>query len=299
MTSINEGERIASLSRRFLSAKGASYQAWRCGRFLFEQQHPLIMSVINVTPDSFSDGGLYKNAQSAIAYGVRMGEEGADILDIGGVSTRPGALPVSTEEEKRRILPVVKGLVAAGFAVSVDTTNPTIMRVVLDAGAVIINDVYAYQAEGAAAAIADSDCGIVIMHMKGKPQTMQDSPQYNNVFEEVTTFLHGRAEHLKTMGVAKERICLDPGIGFGKMIKHNWTLLNRFSELSECYPLLAGVSRKSLFAEICKGAKPTQRDVASAAAAALLMWQGVRVLRVHNVQLTQEALGVALAMAHA
>ena len=141
-----------------------------------------------MTPDSFSDGGLYKNAQSAIAYGVRMGEEGADILDIGGVSTRPGALPVSTEEEKRRILPVVKGLVAAGFAVSVDTTNPTIMRVVLDAGAVIINDVYAYQAEGAAAAIADSDCGIVIMHMKGKPQTMQDSPQYNNVFEEVTTF---------------------------------------------------------------------------------------------------------------
>ena len=132
-----------------------------------------------------------------------MGEEGADILDIGGVSTRPGALPVSTEEEKRRILPVVKGLVAAGFAVSVDTTNPTIMRVVLDAGAVIINDVYAYQAEGAAAAIADSDCGIVIMHMKGKPQTMQDSPQYNNVFEEVTTFLHGRAEHLKTMALLK------------------------------------------------------------------------------------------------
>ena len=203
MTSINEGERIASLSRRFLSAKGASYQAWRCGRFLFEQQRPLIMSVINVTPDSFSDGGLYKNAQSAIAYGVRMGEEGRGYTGYRRRFHSSGSASCFYGRRKRRILPVVKGLVAAGFAVSVDTTNPTIMRVVLDAGAVIINDVYAYQAEGAAAAIADSDCGIVIMHMKGKPQTMQDSPQYNNVFEEVTTFLHGRAEHLKTMGVAK------------------------------------------------------------------------------------------------
>ena len=279
----------------FDAAQYASH--WRCGRFLFSEPRALVMGVINVTLDSFSDGGLYHDTKSATTHGLRMIEEGADILDVGGVSTRPGAPPVSIEEEKKRLLPVVEALSAHGAVVSADTMNPVVMRAALDAGAAIINDVNACQSDDAIATIADSDCGIIIMHKQGEPQTMQQAPWYDDVFTEVSAFLQQQASKLEEAGVIRQRICLDPGIGFGKTAQHNWALLRRFAELSDTYPLLAGVSRKSLFADICKQALPNKRDVATAVASALLIQQGAFVLRVHNVVATREAIGVLQAMA--
>lgn len=278
-----------------------SVNSWRCGvqRFDFSQHPaPLVMGVVNVTPDSFSDGGSYESCEQAVAHGISLWEAGADILDIGGESTRPGATPVSLEEEKRRVLPVVESLVAKGCVVSVDTMKPQLMRDALNCGAHIINDVCGFASDESIAAVAESNCGVVCMHMQGQAQTMQDNPHYDDVVSDVKTFLQTQARRLVAAGVDSERICLDPGIGFGKTLSHNQQLLaalmrgERFCDDAN-YPLLIGVSRKSLFKNIMGDAPAAARDGASATAAALLAMHGANILRVHNVTMTKQALATA------
>jgi len=264
---------------------------WQCGQHQFEcggSFPPLIMGVINVTPDSFSDGGDYFSVEKAVRRGMVLLEDGADIIDIGAESTRPGAQPVEEEEEKRRLLPVVEALAMAGAVVSADTMKAGVMRAAAAAGAAIINDVNGFRSDGAVAAAAAGDCGLVVMHMRGKPQTMQQAPQYDDVVAEVGDFLHRRTEDLMAAGVTARRICWDPGIGFGKTVQHNAALLR--CRMSDDYPQLVGVSRKSLFADITGGGLPSDRDATSSVAAALLAASGTDVLRVHNVRMTREAL---------
>jgi dihydropteroate synthase len=200
------------------------------------------MGVVNITPDSFSDGGRFEDAEYAIAHAVRLIEEGADILDVGGESTRPGAAPVPEEEELRRILPVVRQL--RDVPVSVDTRKAGVMRAALDFGASMINDVEALRGPGAIEAVAKSDCAVCLMHMKGEPRTMQRDPHYDDVVSEVRDFLRERTSAAMAAGIAAGRIVVDPGFGFGKTVAHNMELLGRLRELSS-FPLLAGLSRKS------------------------------------------------------
>lgn len=255
------------------------------------------MGIVNATPDSFSDGGAHFGADAAAARGLKLCEDGADIIDVGGESTRPGAAPVSAKEEMRRVLPVVETLAKQGAAVSADTMKPEVMKAALQCGAVILNDVCGFRAPEARAAAANSDCGAVVMHMQGAPQTMQNAPQYKNAPAEVGEFLQQQARLLAEAGVEKERVCLDPGIGFGKTAAHNWELLRALPEIGGEYPVLAGVSRKSLFAEICRAVgNPAERDCVSAVAAALLAGRGAHVLRVHNVSAARDALAVAAAL---
>lgn len=265
---------------------------WQCGRHCFDLQRPLVMGIINITPDSFSDGGAISTAACAYRRGMAMLEEGADILDIGGESTRPGAAAVDTEEEKRRVLPAVEKLAAAGAVVSADTMKPAVMRAALDAGAAIINDVNGFCAAGAVEAAAASGCGLVVMHMRGQPRTMQENPAYGDVVEEVAAFLRARCAALAAAGVAAARLCVDPGIGFGKTRAHNIALLNNLRRVAGDFPALVGVSRKSIFSTIGGGAEAAQRDGMSAVAAALLLERGAGILRVHNVAMTVQAVAV-------
>ncbi|MCX7901293.1 MAG: dihydropteroate synthase, partial [Burkholderiaceae bacterium] len=204
---------------------------WRCGSFTFDLKRPLIMGIVNVTPDSFSDGGRFFDVTAACAHARRLLAEGADLIDVGGESTRPGAAEVGTEEELRRVLPVVQALAAEGAAVSVDTSKPEVMRAALAAGAVVVNDVRALQWPGALAAVANSDCGVVLMHMQGTPQTMQRDPHYADVAAEVKDFLQARVHAAEAAGIARERIAVDPGFGFGKTAQHNYELLARLPEM--------------------------------------------------------------------
>ena len=251
------------------------------------------MGIVNVTPDSFSDGGHFLSPQAAIDQCLQMIDEGADIIDIGGESTRPGALPVTEEEEKHRVLPVIEKLAAQGAAVSADTMKPAVMRAALSAGAAIINDVSGFTDDAAIAAVAASHCGVIVMHKRGSPQTMQDEPQYDDVVAEVRDFLHDRAAALQNAGVAAARICVDPGIGFGKTVAHNLNLLRALPSLGGDYALMIGISRKSLFATLSGEPIPTKRDAISASAAALLSLRGAHIFRVHNVALTRKALNFA------
>jgi dihydropteroate synthase len=262
----------------------------RCGRHTLPLTRPLIMGVVNVTPDSFSDGGRFFAAEEAIAHGRRLAEQGADILDIGGESTRPGARPVSVAQELERVLPVIDGLRDLEVPLSVDTYKPEVMRAVLDAGASMINDINALQADGAPEAVRASDCAVCLMHKLGDPQTMQENPHYDDVVREVHEFLARRVAACEAAGIARERIVVDPGFGFGKRSAHNLALLRNLRVLVELgVPVLVGLSRKSTLGKITN--QPvTERAVASVTAALLAVQQGVAIVRVHDVAETRDAL---------
>jgi dihydropteroate synthase len=267
---------------------------WQTTRFRIDLSRPRIMGIVNVTPDSFSDGGRHGQAQAAIRHCEQLLREGADILDVGGESSRPGADPVPLEEELRRVLPVLEAAAKLGAPVSVDTYKSEVMRAALDLGVDIVNDINALRAPGAAETVsAHAACGVCLMHMQGEPRSMQaGEPAYADVVDEVKRFLHERAQVLRTVGVAAERIALDPGIGFGKTVAHNFALLARQPELLALgYPLLAGWSRKSSLGAVT-GKPVGDRLIASVAAALAAAQQGARVLRVHDVAATREALQV-------
>jgi len=262
-----------------------------CGRFRFALDRPLVMGIVNVTPDSFSDGGRHADAAAAIAHGLMLREAGADLLDIGGESTRPGAAPVDAMTELRRVLPVLEGLRDCGAALSVDTMKPEVMVAALAAGADMINDVNALGAPGALDAVAAAHCGVCLMHMRGTPMTMQDDPRYDDVVAEVAGFLGERREAALAAGIAAERLVIDPGFGFGKRRAHNVALFHALGRFSALGPVLVGVSRKALFGELT-GRPVQERVVASAAAALLAAARGAAILRVHDVAATVDALKV-------
>ena len=258
----------------------------RCGRFVLPLERALIMGVVNVTPDSFSDGGRYLDPEAAIAHARSMIDEGVDLLDIGGESSRPGAAPVDEAEELRRILPVIEAL--RDFPLSVDTRRPGVMHAALAAGACMINDIEALQAPGALEAVAASDCAVCLMHKKGDPATMQADPSYATVVAEVRDYLAGRIAACERAGIARDRIVADPGFGFGKTVEHNLSLLKRLPELAALgVPLAAGWSRKSSLGRIT-GRDTGARLSASLAAALLALLGGARILRVHDVKETRD-----------
>jgi dihydropteroate synthase len=255
-------------------------------------KRPVLMGVINVTPDSFSDGGRYLGCDAAVEQGRRLVDAGADLLDIGGESTRPYADMVATEEELRRVVPVVERLAReVSVPISIDTSKAAVARAALAAGAELINDVTGLEGDPAMIDVAlDTGAGVCAMHMQGTPQTMQDDPRYGNVIEEIFAYLKLRRDALLTAGIERERICLDPGIGFGKTHQHNLTLMahcGRFHELGA--PVLVGHSRKGFLAKVLED-KEADRDAATAGSALALAAQGVQVIRVHNVRIVREAL---------
>ena len=255
------------------------------------------MGVVNITPDSFSDGGQFLDAQAAIAHGRRLLEEGADILDIGGESSRPGAQAVAEEEELRRVVPVLKAL--KDVPVSVDTRRPSVMRAAIEAGASMINDIEALSAPGALDAVADTDCAVCLMHKKGDPATMQQDPSYDDVVSEVRKFLADRVAACEIAGIERDRIAIDPGFGFGKTVEHNFSLLKRLAEIAALgVPVVAGWSRKSTLGAIT-GRPVTERLAASVAAALLAVQHGATILRVHDVRQTRDALSVLQALGKA
>ncbi len=277
----------------------AAATIWTCGAYRIDLSTPRIMGIVNVTPDSFSDGGQFFDADVALAQAHRLIDEGADILDVGGESTRPGAPEVGIDEELRRVLPLIEALRDSGVPISIDTSKPEVMRAALSAGACIVNDVYALRQPGAIDAVAASDCGIVLMHMQGTPRTMQQSPQYEDVTREVSQFLRERAATVMQAGIAKTRLAVDPGFGFGKTPAHNWTLLAQLASLDvDGLPVLAGLSRKSMLGQ-ATGRAVTERVVASASAALVAVQHGARILRVHDVAATRDALAVWRATADA
>jgi dihydropteroate synthase len=266
---------------------------WQTSRFSIDLGRPRVMGIVNVTPDSFSDGGRYASSAAAMAHCETLLGEGADLLDIGGESTRPGAATPDLQEERARVLPVVRHAVTLGIPVSVDTSRPEVMREALELGADIVNDVRALQRPGALAAVAAFPAaGICLMHMRGEPGSMQAAPDYGDVVAEVRDFLAGRALAAQAAGVARERIVLDPGIGFGKTPEHNLTLLARQHELLALgWPLLAGWSRKSTLGAIT-GRPVAERLAASIAAALAAVQRGAAIVRVHDVAATVDALKV-------
>ncbi len=266
-------------------------QWWVRGRAL-GLDRVLLMGVVNVTPDSFADGGRHFDHADALTHARRLIDEGADIIDIGGESTRPGAADVSPAEQIRRVVPLVEALAARGVPLSVDTSQPEVMRAALAAGASIINDVRALQQPGAIDAVADSDCGLVLMHMQGTPRTMQQAPYYRDVKAEVAQFLADRVRCTRQHGIDVRRIAVDPGFGFGKSIEHNFTLLSELSALKRMHlPIVVGLSRKSMLGA-ATGRAVDDRLAASVAAAVLAAERGADVVRVHDVAATRDALGV-------
>ncbi len=256
-----------------------------------------MMGVVNVTPDSFSDGGLYLDPEAAISHGVDLVRAGAAILDVGGESTRPGAEEVPAEEELRRVVPVVQGLADVDAVISVDTSKATVAEAALDGGAGIVNDVTALRGDPEMAALcADREATVVLMHMVGSPRTMQADPSYEDVVAEVKAFLAGRLEAALAAGVAEERIWLDPGIGFGKTAEHNLELLRRLSELAELgRPLVIGTSRKSFIGGV-DGSAASERLGGTIASSVLAAAEGADVLRVHDVAEVGQAVAVATAI---
>ncbi len=271
---------------------------FHCGNFQIDLSTPKVMGIVNVTPDSFSDGGLYQRTEAAVAHAHALIEQGAAILDIGGESTRPHAAPVSLQEELDRVLPVIEALVAQQVPVplSIDSYKPAVMRAAIAAGASIVNDVRGLQEEGALDAVANSQAGVCIMHMQGTPQTMQIDPQYEDVVAEVAQFLQQQRQACLNAGIEAARIVLDPGFGFGKTRAHNITLVNALPELLRLgSPLLVGLSRKSVLGQMT-GNDVDARLHASVAAAVISAMHGVQILRVHDVKATVEALKVVTAL---
>lgn len=265
---------------------------WKCSQYRFDAKMPIIMGILNLTPDSFSDGGSYPTPEDAIARGLQMVEEGALIIDVGGESTRPGAAPVTEEEECARVLDVVKALASKGICVSIDTRHAPVARAALEAGASIINDVSGFRDPAMVDLAASCEAGLVVMHMGGDdPRTMQDEPVYEDVVAEVRDYLKAQADNLIAHGVARERICLDPGPGFGKTAKQTIELMRNFHEFSRLgFPTMVAVSRKSYIGEAYHIEDPKERDNASAAEALMACELGASVIRTHNVALTAQAL---------
>ncbi|WP_273527620.1 dihydropteroate synthase [Pseudomonas sp.] len=250
------------------------------------------MGVVNVTPDSFSDGGRLTCAQAAIDHALKLREDGADILDVGGESTRPGAAPVPVDEEMRRVLPVIEALAVRGCCVSVDTNKPEVMRAAITVGVAMVNDVTALQAPGALDVVAASGAAVCLMHMRGEPQTMQEAPVYDDVVEEVEAFLQARVAACEAAGIARDRLVVDPGFGFGKTLAHNLTLLSRLGHLTGSgVPVLVGMSRKSMLGALT-GCPVDRREYAGVAAHLAAVARGARLLRVHDVAAMRDALAV-------
>jgi dihydropteroate synthase len=287
-------------------------QGWQTTRFIIDLGSPKVMGIVNVTPDSFSDGGRFADHSNAQAHCEQLLKDGADILDIGGESTRPGATALSCDEELSRILPVVRHALTLGVPVSVDTYKPRVMQTVLDMGVDIINDVWALrwqssdqkELRGSQVVASHPSCGVCLMHMHREPQTMQVSPMQGDVVPQVHTFLHQAGQELQALGVQGSRICIDPGIGFGKTVEQNFALLARQAELIDLgYPILAGWSRKSSIAAICNlssavaiESQPHPRMVPSVTAAILAVQRGAHIVRVHDVKETLQSLQVLATM---
>lgn len=259
---------------------------------LLQTRRPLLMGIVNVTPDSFHDGGRYASPEAAIAQARRLIDEGADILDIGGESTRPGAQPVAVQEELVRVLPVLRALRNAGVLLSVDTRQPQVMRAALAAGAAMINDVNALRAPGAIEAVAETDASVCLMHMQGEPRTMQQAPRYDDVVAEVTAFLRQRIDACVAAGIGRDRIVIDPGFGFGKRFEDNLALARALPELARLAPVLVGLSRKSMIGVMTGRASTAERLAGSVAAALWAARRGAAILRVHDVAATRDALAV-------
>jgi dihydropteroate synthase len=268
----------------------------QCGRFSLDLGRPVVMGVLNVTPDSFSDGGRFHDVQAAIAHAERMAADGAAIIDVGGESTRPGSAPVGEEEELRRVLPVIERLAATlGIPVSVDTRKAGVMRRALAAGATLVNDVAALTAPGAIEAVAGSDVAVCLMHMRGEPASMQDAPHYVDVVGEVRAFLRSRVAACEAAGIPRSRIAVDPGFGFGKSLEHNLALLAGLPALAaDGLPVLAGLSRKRMIGAIT-GRDGGDRLAGSLAAAVVAAERGARIIRAHDVRETVDALRVVAA----
>ncbi|MFZ9336065.1 MAG: dihydropteroate synthase [Burkholderiaceae bacterium] len=269
---------------------------WQAGRFRIALDRCQVMGIVNVTPDSFSDGGQFDSARTAAAHCEQLVREGADILDIGGESTRPGSAPVPVADELARVLPVLREALRLGVPVSVDTCKPEVMQAALDAGADIINDIRALREPGALDVVAaHASCGLCLMHMHRDPQTMQLAPMQGDAVPQVLAFLRERSDALRQRGVAAERITWDPGIGFGKTVEQNFALLARQQELlADGYPLLAGWSRKSSLGAVT-GLEVADRLVPSVVAAVLAAERGARIVRVHDVAATVAGLKVLAA----
>ena len=264
----------------------------RCGRFLLDTQRPRIMGVVNLTDDSFSGDGWQGHADAAIAHGLQLVAEGAHILDLGAESSRPGAQPVSVQQEIDRLLPVLQGLAECGVPLSVDTIKPDVMRVALAAGADMINDIHALRAPGALELLAKSNAGVCLMHMQGAPQNMQQNPQYNQVVQDVADFLAARVAAAQHAGIALDRLCIDPGFGFGKTLAHNLQLLRHLETFTAIgLPVLVGLSRKSVLGALTSRT-PSERVSAGIAAHMLAIVRGARILRVHDVAATRDAVAV-------
>lgn len=262
------------------------------GAFRFKLDRPLIMGIVNVTPDSFSDGGRLRNVQQAVTHALNLAEQGADILDVGGESTRPGAEAVLEDEELKRVLPVLEELVNQGLAVSVDTRKPRVMQEAIRTGAAMINDVMALREPGAIEAVADSAVAVCLMHMQGEPGTMQSAPVYQDVVREVREFLSGRIATCGQAGIAINRLVIDPGFGFGKTLEHNLALLKHLTRLTDLQvPVLAGMSRKSMLGALT-GKPVDQREYAGIAAHLAAIHRGASILRVHDVAAMKDALAV-------
>ena len=269
---------------------------FQCGYYRFAlsgQNRPLVMGILNVTPDSFSDGGQFDTLNKAVAHAEKMIQEGVDIIDIGGESSRPGAIPLSLEEEKKRVLPILKALQGCGKPLSIDTYKPTIMAEAVASGADMLNDISGFVAKEAIAILQQSQVGACIMHMRAPPSTMQITPYYDEVVQEVTGFLKEQVEVLLNAGIAKQRLCIDPGFGFGKTLEHNLSLLRGLKSLQKevNLPVLAGLSRKAMIGELT-GKAVDGRLAGSLAAALFATTQGAAILRVHDVAATVDALKV-------
>lgn len=260
-------------------------------------RHPLIMGVVNVTPDSFSDGGRYSRTGEAVAHGLKLAGKGADILDIGGESTRPGAQPVDVEAELARVIPVIQGLrQETACPISIDTSKPKVMQAAIEAGADMINDVNGLRGPGALDTAASLGASVCLMHMQGEPRTMQAEPRYRDVVTEVADFLAQRVESCLAAGIRREQLVIDPGFGFGKTLEHNLALLNGIEALRQSgVPVLAGLSRKSMLGSITGRTSTDQRLAASLAAALLAAQRGAAILRVHDVAETCDVIKVWLA----
>ena len=269
-------------------------QYLQCGRFGLDlDARPLVMGIINVTPDSFSDGGRFQSLEFAVARAEEMISEGVDLIDIGGESTRPGSPVVPLDEELRRVIPAVYALRDLGKPLSIDTYKPEVMREAILAGADMINDINAFRAPGALEAVADSDCGLCVMHMQRSPETMQQSPEYIDVVGEVVDFLRERVDAMVAAGIDRKRICIDPGFGFGKTVEHNYALLRNIGKIQQevGLPVLAGLSRKSMIGAVT--GKPLERRLAGSLAGALAaLAHGARIVRVHDVAETVDAFKV-------
>ena len=264
----------------------------RCGPHALDLTRPRVMGILNVTPDSFSDGGRFFDRERALDHARRMLADGADLIDVGGESTRPGAAPVDEAGELARVIPVIDELAREGALVSVDTMKPAVMRAAVAAGAAMINDVNALRLPGALEAAASTDAAVCLMHMQGEPRTMQDAPSYDDVVAEVRDFLVERAQSCEAVGIARDRIVLDPGFGFGKTLVHNLALVRALPELvATGYPVLAGLSRKSSLGTIT-GRPDGERLAASLAAALAAVARGASIVRVHDVRETVDALKV-------